>query len=120
MIAEEVMDFEEEGPQIPGAFGDDDDEVAIEDDDEEFAEDDAVGADEEYAAILDSVAGERRAILERYARLPDYVDNEEMDILASNVWQFEKNAGDHCDVFYFAGDALERSENLREECPPFF
>jgi len=80
---------------------------------------DNMDIDDEYRQTLIDLEADRRQILKKEGRLPDYVDDEESRLKQARTWQYESDEGDQCHIYQFKENKLVQSKTLATECPPF-
>ncbi|MDY6991365.1 MAG: hypothetical protein SVR94_01995 [Pseudomonadota bacterium] len=78
-----------------------------------------VGIDSEYRQTLIDLEADRRQILKKEGRLPDYIDDDEGRLKQAKTWQYETDEGDQCHIYQFKENKLVQSKTLTSECPPF-
>lgn len=76
--------------------------------------------DEEYLAAMKKAKGDRAKILKQEQRAPEYLDEDQEDILASKEWFFEdydKNDNPTaCRIYIFSANKLEEKEDFKGAC----
>lgn len=86
---------------------------------EEDATDESDLAQEEYQEIMSKSADDRLKILKNEGRLPDYVNDEDSNYQKSNIWQYENEEQNQCNIYKFKDNQLLETKNLSGECPSF-
>jgi len=76
--------------------------------------------DEEYLAILKKAKADRTKILKKEKRLPEYLDEDQEDALASKEWFFEdydKNDNPSaCRIYVFSRNKLKEEDGYEGSC----
>ncbi len=90
-------------------------------DEAEAVEDEAVNAvEDEYSAILAKAKTDRAKILKKERRVPEYLDEDQEDALASKEWFYEdydKNDNPSaCRIYVFSGHKLKEQESFKGSC----
>ncbi|ALG67009.2 hypothetical protein [Beggiatoa leptomitoformis] len=75
--------------------------------------------DDEYNTLVKATTGDKQKVLKDEKRLPDFFDNEDGDIGAAKIWQFEKEDSSQCTTYQFNGDKIATSKKNKGECPSF-
>lgn len=74
---------------------------------------------EEYQQLVSNSTADRLKVLKKEGRLPDYVNDEDSDYQQANIWQYENEKQNQCNIYQFKDNKLIESNNLSGECPPF-
>jgi hypothetical protein len=86
---------------------------------EENATDEPDLKQEEYQKTMSKSTDDRLKILKNEGRLPDYVNDEDGDYQKSNIWQYENEKQNQCNLYQFKDNQLLETKNLSGECPSF-
>jgi hypothetical protein len=86
---------------------------------EENATDEPDLKQEEYQKTMSKSTDDRLKILKNEGRLPDYVNDEDGDYQKSNIWQYENEKQNQCNIYQFKDNQLLETKNLSGECPSF-
>jgi hypothetical protein len=74
---------------------------------------------EEYQQVVSNSTADRLKVLKKEGRLPDYVNDEDYDYQQANIWQYENEKQNQCNIYQFKDNQLVESKNLAGECPSF-
>ena len=74
---------------------------------------------EEYQEIMSTSTDDRLKILKSEGRLPDYVNDEDSDYQKANIWQYENEIQNQCNIYQFNNNQLVENKTLSGECPSF-
>lgn len=86
---------------------------------EEDATDEPDLEQEEYQEIMSKSVDDRLKILKNEGRLPDYVNDEDSNYQKANIWQYENEEQNQCNIYQFKDNQLLETKNLSGECPSF-